>query len=109
MNITYRESNTNCSIGAVIENGDGQSITVRLSWGFATSAPTGINLNAEYRTPSGGVTVSATRYYLADGTYSPVEDSAADIFDSTFNASALALVQSCLENYNNVNLISVEE
>lgn len=109
MNITFRESNTNSSVGAVVANADGKNINVRLSWGYTTDAPTGVNLNADYKTPAGGVTVSVVRYYLPDGTYSPVEDSATDIFDATFNAAVLELVQSCFSNYNKINIIGVED
>lgn len=107
--INYKESNTNSSVGAVVENGSGQRISVRLSWGFSTSAPVQIAMDADYRTPSGGLTFTASRRYTSDLTYSPVEDVTCEAFDTTFDNAVKALVQSCFENYSNVNLIAVEE
>lgn len=106
--ITYKENNINSCIGAEVSNAQNESINVRLNWGYTAEAPTEIYLNAEYKTPQGGATVSITRAYHADGTYSPEDDSFADIFDAAFDAAAADLVAGCFDNYSSIELISVE-
>ena len=52
--------------------------------------------------------VNFSRRYSVGGTYTPAE-TAPEALDATFENALKSLITSCFTNYNNVELITVEE
>lgn len=106
--INSRSQNSNCSVGAVIDNADGVKINVSISWDYTTSAPQYVNVSGWYSSAQGGYTVNFSRRYSVGGTYTPAE-TAPEALDATFENALKSFITSCFTNYSNVELITVEE
>lgn len=106
--INSRSQNSNCSVGAVIDNADGVRVNVRIRWEYTSSAPEYVNVSGDYSSVQGGYTVNFSRRYSVGGTYTPAE-TAPEALDATFENALKSLITSCFTNYRNVELITVEE
>lgn len=106
--INSRSQNSNCSVGAVIDNADGVRVNVRIRWEYTSSAPEYVNVSGDYSSVQGGYTVNFSRRYSVGGTYTSAE-TAPEALDATFENALKSLITSCFTNYSNVELITVEE
>lgn len=104
--INARSTSSNCSVGAVIDNGDGLKINVNASWYYTVSAPTNINVHCSY--DAAGQSFADDRSYDSTGSYDTTGKIPCGVFDTTFNDALKALILDCFENYTNVNLIGEE-
>lgn len=105
--INSRSQRSNCTIGALIDNGSSLRINVEIEWNFRSTAPERMVANINYSNDS-GQGFSDRREYSSDGSYDTSGKVPCGVFDTTFNDSLKALILDCFENYTNVNLIGEE-
>lgn len=105
--INSRSASSDCSIGAMIANGESLSVNVRISWNYNFTAPQVMGVRCSY--DNNGQTFTDSRQYSSDGSYNTEGKIPCPVFDSTFNDALKALVLECFANYSNVNLIGEEE
>ena len=109
--INARNQNSNCSVGAVIDNADGLKVNASLSWDYSLSsspspAPDHISATCYYY--GSGQEFRDVRTYASDGSYNADGKISCAVFDTTFDNALKALVLDCFENYTNVSLVGEE-
>lgn len=105
--INSRSQRSNCTIGALIDNGSSLKINVDIEWSYRTTAPESMSANINYYNDA-GQGFSDNRSYDSTGSYDTTGKIPCGVFDTTFNDALKALILDCFENYTNVNLIGEE-